>query len=114
MLFIEHFPSAPLNTFINALRYSEGPAPYRHLKVLPIPSLKVMINFDDIYNCYKPEQARPFSSYSHSWSVGLWNTHHVLDWPRTMKLLVVAFKSGGAYPFLRLPLSELHNDIVSM
>jgi hypothetical protein len=114
MIITEHFPSAPLNTFISALRYCEGPAPYRHLKVLPIPSLNMMINFEDAYNCYQADQVRPYSTCAESWSVGLWNTHHGLDWPRNMQLLVVDFKPVGAYPFLHLPLSELHNNIVSL
>src|SRR5258708_25173663 len=37
-----------------------------------------------------------------------------MDWPQNMQLLSVSFKPGGAYPFLRLPLSELHNQIVSL
>lgn len=31
-----------------------------------------------------------------------------------MQLFIVDFKPGGAYPFLHLPLSELHNEIVPM
>jgi AraC-like DNA-binding protein len=114
MIVSEHFPSAPLNTYINALRYCEGPAPYRHLKELPNPALNVMINFEDAYNCYTGESTKPSLTFAESWSMGLWNRHHILDWPRNMQLLIVDFKPGGAYPFLHLPLSELHNEIVPM
>ncbi len=114
MIFSEHSPSAPLNTYIKALRYSEGPTLYQHLKMLPGPALNLMINFDGAFNCYKAEDAKPSATYTESWSIGLWNTHHVLDWPQNMQLFVVDFKPGGAYPFLHLPLSELHNDIVSL
>jgi AraC-like DNA-binding protein len=114
MIITEHFPSAPLNIYINALRYCEGPAPYRHLKELPNPALNLMINLDGAFNCYKAEDPKPYATYTESWSIGLWNTHHVLDWPRNMQLFIVDFKPGGAYPFLNMPLSELHNDIVPM
>ena len=114
MIVSEYFPSAPLNTYIKALRYSEGPALYQHLKMLPSPALNLMINFDGAFNCYKAEDPKPYATYTESWSIGLWNTHHVLDWPRNMQLFIVDFKPGGAYPFLHLPLSELHNDIVPM
>jgi AraC-like DNA-binding protein len=114
MIVTEHFPSAPLNTYISALRYCEGPAPYRHLKELPTPALNLMINFEDAYNCYNGENAKPYVTFAESWSIGLWNRHHILDWPQNIQLFVVDFKPGGAYPFLHLPLSELHNDIVPM
>lgn len=114
MIVTNHFPSAPLNIYINALRYSEGPAPYRHLNVLPSPALNLMINFKDSYNCYKPGDISPYSSCADSWSIGLWNTHHTLDWPQKIQIFVVDFKPGGAYPFLHVPLSELHNEIVSL
>ncbi len=114
MIVTNHFPSAPLNAYIDSMRYCDGPAPYRHLKVLPNPSLNLMINFDDAYHCYRAGQVRPYSTCAESWSVGLWNTHHILDWPHNMQLFVVDFKPGGAYPFLHLPLSELHNAIVPM
>lgn len=114
MILSEHVPSAPLNTYIKALRYSEGPTLYQHLKMLPSPALNLMISFDGAFNCYKPEDAKPYATYTESWSIGLWNTHHILDWPRNMQLLIVDFKPGGAYPFLHLPLSELHNNIVSL
>lgn len=114
MIVSEHFPSAPLNSYIKALRYSEGSPVYQHLKMLPSPALNLMINFDGAFNCYKPQDAKPYATYTESWSIGLWNTHHILDWPRHMQLLIVDFKPGGAYPFLHVPLSELHNDIVPL
>jgi AraC-like DNA-binding protein len=114
MIISEHYPSAPLNTYINALRYCEGPAPYRHLKELPNPALNLMINFNDVYHCYRAENAKPSLTCAESWSIGVWNRHHSLDWPQNMRLFIVDFKPGGAYPFLHLPLSEFHNDIVPM
>ncbi len=114
MIITNHVVSAPLNAYIDGMRYCEGRAPYPHLKVLPIPSINLMINFDGTYHCYKPDRARPFATCAQSWSVGLWNTYHTLDWPRNMQLLIVSFRPGGAYPFLHLPLSELHNGIVAL
>jgi len=114
MIVTEHFPSAPLNTYINTLRYCEGLAPYRQVKALPTPALNLMISFDDVYHCYNSEDTKPYLTCDDSWSIGLWNRHHVIDWPRNMQLLIVDFKPGGAYPFLQVPLSELHNDIVPM
>lgn len=109
-----HIPPAPLNAFINCLWYSDGSAPSPRLKVLPMPTLHLMINFGDAYLVYEADQAVPFATCADSWSVGLWNAYHVMDWPDHMQILNVSFKPGGAHPFLQLPLSELHNQIVSL
>jgi AraC-like DNA-binding protein len=79
-----------------------------------MPSLHLMINFGDSYNVYEPNHIGPLVTCAESWSVGLWNSYHLMDWPQNMQLLSVSFKPGGAYPFLQLPLSELHNQIISL
>jgi AraC-like DNA-binding protein len=73
-----------------------------------------MINFSDAFHVYEPDQAKPFAACAESWSVGLWNAYHIMNPPSKMKVLNVSFKPGGAYPFLQLPLTELHNQIVSL
>jgi AraC-like DNA-binding protein len=109
-----HIPASPLSTYINCMWYIEGALPYPHLKILPMPSLHVMFSFGDAFPVYKSDQARPFATCAESWSVGLWNTYHIMDAPHSAQVLNVSFKPGGAYPFLKLPLSELHNLIVPL
>ena len=109
-----HVPTSPLDTYIGCMWYGEGSAPFTHLKILPMPSLHLMINFGDPYHVYNLDGAAPFATCAESWSVGLWNAPHTMSYPTDMRLLNVSFKPGGAYPFLLLPLSELHNQIVSL
>ena len=112
---VNHIPSPPLNAYINCLWCCEGPTPCPRLKVLPMPSLHMMINLSDAYHVYAAnDDEQPFATCGESWSVGLWNAYHIMDWPRDMQLFNVSFKPGGAYPFLQLPLAELHNHIVSL
>jgi AraC-like DNA-binding protein len=111
-----HLPSPPLDAYITCLWSCEGPAPYPRLTVLPMPSLHLMVNLGDAYHVYASGAGRaaPVATCVESWSVGLWNTSHVMDWPRDMRLVNVSFRPGGVYPFLRLPLCELRNQIVSL
>jgi methylphosphotriester-DNA--protein-cysteine methyltransferase len=109
-----HLPSPPLNAYINYLWYCDGPTAYPRLKILPMPSLHVMVNFGDAYQVYGVDEARPLVTCAESWSVGLWNTYHVMDRPPNMQLINVSFKLGEAYSFLQIPLSELHNQIVPL
>src|SRR5262245_48401956 len=111
-----HLPAPPLDAYITNLWHCEGLAPYPRLTVLPMPTLHLMINLGDAYQVYadKVKGACPFARCAQSWSVGVWDTSHVMDWPRDMRLVNVSFKPGGAAPFLRLPLAELRNQIVSL
>jgi AraC-like DNA-binding protein len=112
--YIYHTPSAPLNHFIDDLYYWEGPPPYWRMKVVPIPSSHLMVNLGDPFHVYKPDQSEPFAICKESWIVGVWDTHHTVHWPAHVRFFGVHFKAGGAYPFLRQPLSELHNQIIPL
>jgi AraC-like DNA-binding protein len=111
---ILHIPSPPLNDYIKNLYYVDGLAPYSHEKILPDPGLDLKINLGGAVQAYEADQAKPFASCSDSWCVGLWSASHVVDWPPDMQFFGVTFKPGGAYPFLQLPLSELHNQVVPL
>jgi hypothetical protein len=109
-------PAPPLDAYIARLWQCEGPPPYPRLTVLPMPSLHLMVNLGDTYHIYADEASRtaPLATCAQSWSVGLWDSSHVMAWPRDMRLVNVSFRPGGAAPFLRLPLGELRNQIVSL
>ncbi len=112
--YIHHMPSAPLNAYIDGLFYLEGPMPLSRMKMLPMPTVQLLINFGGAISVYEPGQADPFTTCTASWWVGLWNRYHIAEWPLDAKFFGVRFKPGGAYPFLGLPASELHNQFVPL
>jgi AraC-like DNA-binding protein len=111
---ILQIPSPPLNDYIKNLYYVDGLAPYPHERILPDSGLDLKINLGGVVQAYEADQAKPFATCSDSWCVGLWSASHVVDWPLNMQYFGVTFKPGGAYPFLQLPLSELHNLVVPL
>jgi AraC-like DNA-binding protein len=114
MSYLQHIPRAPLDAYVDDLYYLDGPAPYARLKIFPMPSLHLIINLGDGCRVYTPEHAAPSARRIGSCWVGLWSTHYVVEYPATMRLYGIHFKPGGAHPFLRMPLSELHNEIVAL
>lgn len=112
-LFI-HIPSPPLDAYIKCLWYHNGSASSPHMKMLPMPSLHLMINFGAPFQVFELEHTKPFADCAESWTVGLWSTAHLMHAPSDLQVLNVSFKPGGAYPFLRLPLYELHNQFISL
>jgi AraC-like DNA-binding protein len=81
---------------------------------LPDAGLDLKINLGGAIRAYKPGQSKPFMIGSDSWGVGLWSEYHVIDWPQDIQFFGVNFKPGGAYPFLRIPLSELHDGVIAL
>jgi AraC-like DNA-binding protein len=73
-----------------------------------------MFSFSNAFQVYEAYQSSPLANCAESWCVGLWNGYHLMDAPLDVQVLNISFKPGGAYPFLRLPLSELHNQIVPL
>ena len=114
MTYISYIPCPPLNAYIDDLYYLDGPASYPRQKVLPVASSNLMINLGDPFNVYEPEHAKPFITCTDSWWVGIWNTYHSVDWPPHVQFFGVHFKPGGAYPFLRFPLSEMNSQVVPL
>lgn len=87
--------------------------PFRHEKVLPVPALDLKINLGDVFYMYEGNNTTPVR-LTESWLVGLYGVHHRIDWPSEMRLYGIRFKPNGAYPFLRFPVSEIYNRVVSL
>src|SRR5215207_7113499 len=114
MSYIVYVPSAPLSSYIKYFYYPNGSVPTPRERILPLPVLDLKINFGGSLRVYDADHAKPLATLSESWIVGLWNKHHLVDWPAEMEHLGVSFKPGGASPFLKLPLSELHNQVLPL
>ncbi|MEO8612310.1 MAG: helix-turn-helix domain-containing protein [Chloroflexota bacterium] len=114
MLATYYIPSPPLDAYVDHLYYLDHLLPYAREKILPDAGLDLKINLGGVIRAYKPGQPEPFMIGSDSWGVGLWSAYHIIDWPQDIQFFGVNFKPGGAYPFLRIPLSELHDGVVSL
>jgi AraC-like DNA-binding protein len=114
MSYICYVPPPPLSDYIKYFYYPNGSVPYPRERILPLPALDLKINFGGPLRVYDADHAKPLATLSESWIVGLWNKHHIVDWPADMEHFGVSFKPGGAYPFFKLPLSELHNQVLPL
>jgi AraC-like DNA-binding protein len=114
MAYIFHVPPPPLNFYIKRLYSPDGSILPAREKILPLPALDLKINFGGGFQVYDANQGEPFTILAESWVLGLWTKYHIVDWPSDLQYVGVSFKPGGAYQFLRLPLSELQNQVVSL
>ncbi len=114
MLAIHYIPLPPLNAYVDHFYYLDRLLPYPREKIMPNAGVDLKINLGGPIRAYKPGQTEPFVICSDSWGVGLWSAYHIVHWPQDIRFFGVAFKPGGAYPFLRIPLSELHDSVISL
>ena len=114
MAYTSYIPSHPLSNYIYDLYYIDGRAPYPRLKVFPMPVSHLIFNLGDDFRWHRSGQADRDAMCTESCWVGLWSQHYIVDWPANVRFFGVHFKPGGAYPFLQFPLSELHNQVVSL
>lgn len=114
MAYLRRVPPAPLNTYIDDLYTIEGAAPHTRFKVFPMPSLHLMVNLGVPFVVRATENSAALATYTESWGIGLWSRSYVVEWAREVRFYGIHFKPGGAYPFLQMPLSKLHNEIVPL
>jgi AraC-like DNA-binding protein len=113
MVYIHHIPSPPLQPYIDYFYYLDGTMPYPREKILPTGWLDLEINFGGAIQVYDAGGTKAIATCVESWWVGVWSTYGTVEWPPNIQLFGIHFKPGGAYPFLKFPLSELHNQIVA-
>jgi AraC-like DNA-binding protein len=114
MSYLRHVPSPPLDRYINHLYYLGGTMTYPRERILPVPVLDLKVNLGSAFQVYEHCQSERPRQLTESWLVGIQGVYHAVAWPSELQLYGVQFKSTGAYPFLRLPLSELYNQVVAL
>jgi AraC-like DNA-binding protein len=114
MIYTSYCPAPPLNAYIDDIYYYEGSPMYARLKALPMPSLHLMINFGQAFHWQDSNQLEPVTLCAESWCLGLWSRPYTVEWSPHVQFFGIHFKPGGMYPFLHLPLSELHNQVVPL
>jgi AraC-like DNA-binding protein len=114
MDYISRIPAPPLSAYVDDLYYLDGPPPYSRMKVPPGPSLHLMVNLGPAFQVHAPDQTIPVATCTESWWIGMWSKYWIVEWPHPVRFYGIHFKPAGMYPFLRLPLSELHNQVVPM
>lgn len=107
-----HIPAFPLNCYINHFWYTDTHTVYAREKILPSPTIDLMINFGEAFQVYTAD-GQPATPCTESWWVGLQSHYQIVEFPTHPHVLSVSFKPGGAYPFLQMPLSELQNQVVT-
>jgi AraC-like DNA-binding protein len=100
MLMHRFAPNWPLSEFVHTIWSCRGMVrPHPRERILPDGSVELVVDLSD---------------GAASVLVGARTQYFVLDTSGTISVVGVHFKPGGARPFLALPVSELHNQLVPL
>jgi AraC-like DNA-binding protein len=109
-------PAAPLAGFIEVLWYWEGTArPHEFERLLPDGSTELILNLgEDQVRVYDRRDLRRFERLDGATLVGPHSQFFVIDTAEQDRVMGVHFRPGGSFPFLPLPLDELHDLHISL
>ena len=116
MIYRTYIPGPSLSEFVELLWYYEGDEPTREKeRVLPTGTMEMVINLrDDALRVCDGKNPHKFQSLGGSLVCGAHSGFFVIDTAGQYRIMGVAFKPGGALPFLGLPAGVLQDAHVPL
>ncbi len=104
-----------LKKYIEAVFYIKGLAPDHSIeRVVPTGHVFIIFELDDIpRNTYDNETLEPIGFFRKAWISGMHKNFISISAHQDSEMLVVQFKSAGAYPFFHIPLQNISEKVVS-
>ena len=116
MIRLTYSASPPLAQFVHLLWLYEGyTQPHAKERVLPTGEMQIVINLLEDRTCiYDRDDTDRCQTFSGSVLSGAHSEYQVINTAMQASVIGVAFKPGGAFPFLRMPAGELRDTTVSL
>jgi AraC-like DNA-binding protein len=115
MIFRTYIPQPPLSDFVELFWLYEGLTQPAKERALPTGTVELVINLrEDRLQVLDRQNAYRVQNFRGSMICGPHSEFFLIDSALDESILGVHFRPGGAYPFLKLPVGELHNAHVSL
>jgi len=117
MQFLTHIPQPPLSNFVDLFWFYDGysPGPHSKERLMPDGSIELVINLkEDEARVYDRENLNKYTRLPGALLCGPHSSFFVIDTAQQASVIGIHFKPGGAFPFFKMPASELHNLHVSL
>lgn len=114
MQFETHIPKAPLIDFIESIFYFKGFKPDHSIeRVVPTGHVFILFELDAIErHTYDKITLKPNGTYKNVWVSGMHKNYLSISAPQDSEMLVIQFKTYGAYPFIQQPIHQLNNKVI--
>jgi AraC-like DNA-binding protein len=116
MISAHYTPRAPLSEFVSLFWYWDGYVqPHARERMLPDGSMTIVFNLgEDRIRLYEPDATSSLNNIRGHAICGARSQPMVADTANMVTTLGIQFRPGGAFPFLRMPASELNEQCVSL
>jgi AraC-like DNA-binding protein len=117
MLYLTHIPKRPLNEFVELFWYYDGFPRRAHKKerLMPDGSMELIINLrENEARIYDRNDLEKCERLPGTLLCGPHSNFFVIDTAEQNSIMGIHFKPGGAFPFFKLPVDELHDIHVSL
>ncbi len=116
MTYRTYIPQPPLSDFVDLFWLYEGhDPPHAKERLLPTGTVELVTDLrEEELRVYDGQNRGQFQSFRTALVCGPHSEPFVIDAASQDQILGVHFKPGGAFPFLGLPATELHNAHVSL
>lgn len=112
----KYVPGAPLSAFVECFWYWQG-APQTHAKERLMPNGETSIVFnlrEEPIRIYEGDNLNRYTAYGRAVLSGARTNSFVIDTQQEDRVFGIQFLPGGAFPFFRMPASELENQSVDL
>lgn len=103
MLYNKHIPSTPLNQYVDFILYLEG---NNKGAGLPKTAMSLVFNLNDNFKLFVDNSFSKFTNYKKYWIAGLQLKPSYVESYGCSKMIVIQFKTIGAFLFFQNPLYE--------
>jgi AraC-like DNA-binding protein len=111
MIFQKHLPKFPLDNYVESIIYIEG---NNKGTGLPKTAMSLVFNLADSFKLYTDAHFINYIDYKKHWVAGMQTKPSNVESYGLSKMLVVQFKTLGAYMFLNDPLHCYTNDYIAL
>ena len=114
MIFETHKLENTLVNYIETIFYHRGFDPEHSIeRVVPTGHVFIIFELDGIErNTFDNVSLKPNGKYTKVWISGMHKDYLSISAHKNSEMLVIQFKTIGAYPFLRFNVNELNNKVV--
>ncbi len=115
MIFETHIVKETLSEYIESIFHFKGFKPDHSIeRVVPTGHIFIIFELDGFQrHTYDNESLKPNGNFSKVWISGMHKNYLSISAHQDSEMLVVQFKTNGAYPFLKIPISEINNKVIS-
>ncbi|TYP72129.1 helix-turn-helix domain-containing protein [Aquimarina intermedia] len=115
MIFENHILEKPLAAYIESIFYYKGYKPDHSVeRVVPTGHVFIIFELNGFeYHTFDSDTLQPNGSYKNVWVSGMHKEYLSISAHQNSEMLVIQFKTDGAYPFLQLPIHKLNNKVIA-